>query len=455
MFVGIEGLTPAFHDELVAPGGVRARRRALAGRRSRRVPPRDRRRCGATPRRGTPSAQRATQATLAYPPRRALRRRRASLAPRSRAPRRVELPTLEVARATTRRDASCASSVDDLRVLRAASSSTRARSATPSTSRRCSTALKQWQRARPARRDRVRLAEPHRSAARRARRARRRGPARGAAASARRERRRHDRDRRAGALASRRASDGVALVTAADIFGAAHAPRAARSEEAREGRAARRRRRLLRSSPPATTSSTSATASAATTASRRSRSARLDPQTTAVGAPTPKPSRSTRSSSSTTAARSTCRSTGSARSSATSAPRATRRRLDKLGGVTWESDAQQGRAPRPRARRGAAPALRAARGAARPRVPARRRRRSASSRRRSRSTRRPIRPTAIDAVLGDMEAPRAMDRLVCGDVGYGKTEVALRAMLPRGAGRQAGGACSRRPRCSSSSTSAR
>lgn len=34
---------------------------------------------------------------------------------------------------------------------------------------------------------------------------------------------------------------------------------------------------------------------------------------------------------------------------------------------------------------------------------------------------------AIAAVLNDMQAPRAMDRLVCGDVGFGKTEVAMRA----------------------------
>ena len=39
----------------------------------------------------------------------------------------------------------------------------------------------------------------------------------------------------------------------------------------------------------------------------------------------------------------------------------------------------------------------------------------------------PDQRAAIDAVKEDMEKARPMDRLVCGDVGYGKTEVAIRA----------------------------
>jgi transcription-repair coupling factor (superfamily II helicase) len=41
----------------------------------------------------------------------------------------------------------------------------------------------------------------------------------------------------------------------------------------------------------------------------------------------------------------------------------------------------------------------------------------------------PDQDKAINAVLDDMQSPHPMDRLVCGDVGYGKTEVALRATM--------------------------
>lgn len=39
----------------------------------------------------------------------------------------------------------------------------------------------------------------------------------------------------------------------------------------------------------------------------------------------------------------------------------------------------------------------------------------------------PDQATAIDSVIHDMSKPQSMDRLVCGDVGFGKTEVAMQA----------------------------
>ena len=39
----------------------------------------------------------------------------------------------------------------------------------------------------------------------------------------------------------------------------------------------------------------------------------------------------------------------------------------------------------------------------------------------------PDQESAIEAVIADMQAPQPMDRIVCGDVGFGKTEVCMRA----------------------------
>ncbi len=48
----------------------------------------------------------------------------------------------------------------------------------------------------------------------------------------------------------------------------------------------------------------------------------------------------------------------------------------------------------------------------------------------------PDQAAAIGAVVGDMTAGKPMDRLICGDVGFGKTEVALRAAFVAVAGRK-------------------
>jgi transcription-repair coupling factor (superfamily II helicase) len=67
----------------------------------------------------------------------------------------------------------------------------------------------------------------------------------------------------------------------------------------------------------------------------------------------------------------------------------------------------------------------------------------------------PDQAQAIAEVAADMASTVPMDRLVCGDVGYGKTEVAMRAAMRAVLdGKQVGGA--RRPRpCSRSSTGRR
>ena len=91
------------------------------------------------------------------------------------------------------------------------------------------------------------------------------------------------------------------------------------------------------------------------------------------------------------------------------------------------ADEAEGAPRRPGARRRADQPLRRAQAARRPRLPAPTASGSSSSRRRFPYRETPDQLEAIEAVRADMEEARPMDRLICGDVGYGKTEVALRA----------------------------
>ena len=102
--------------------------------------------------------------------------------------------------------------------------------------------------------------------------------------------------------------------------------------------------------------------------------------------------------------------------------------LDRLGSETWENRKRKVRADvlalaheliRTEAQRRAAP------GRASPRASARFRRFEESFP----YTETPDQQTAIDAVMADLESDEPMDRLIVGDVGFGKTEVAMRAAM--------------------------
>ena len=242
-------------------------------------------------------------------------------------------------------------------------------------------------------------------------------------------RRRHDRRRarRRTGFASPR--DGVAVVTAADIFGQRthHAPR--------ERRSARRTRCSAASADFSQLAPGDYLVHQSHGVGRYHGLKKLAVGTVSIladdrgrRADARSCTRSTRSSSSTTAARCTCRCTGSARSSATSAPRATRRSSTSSAASTWEAT----RSKVARHVRALAEELLQLY-AQRASLPGHRFPPADDSFRELEATfpfdETPDQAAAIDAVLADMEAPRAMDRLVCGDVGYGKTEVALRAIF--------------------------
>ena len=163
---------------------------------------------------------------------------------------------------------------------------------------------------------------------------------------------------------------------------------------------------------PATSSSTRTTGSPASPAST----------------PRPSPASPATTCTSSTPARtaSSCRSTSSRRSAATSAPAASTRRSPSSAAPAGRRS-RRGRARPPRSMAGELLNLYAER-----------KRREGHAfppdtdwqrefEENFAYTETPDQRDAIEFVKADMEAPRPMDRLICGDVGYGKTEVALRA----------------------------
>ena len=102
-------------------------------------------------------------------------------------------------------------------------------------------------------------------------------------------------------------------------------------------------------------------------------------------------------------------------------------KLSKMGGADWARTKGRVSEALGEDRRRSGRALRRARDR-RPDTRSRPTRRGKpNSKRRFRTNRRPIKPRRSTKRKPIWNAPRPMDRLVCGDVGYGKTEVAVRA----------------------------